>query len=136
MTVSRNRLYALVLIVCFVGFAWLYLHLGSSSEVGNTFCWIKTITGLPCPACGTTRAIVSILNGEVVRGIQQNPFGLPVLVVMIVSPVWILADILLSGDSFFRYYQVMEKKLKRKDVYFPLAAIVIANWIWNYYKGY
>ncbi|HEX4823149.1 MAG TPA: DUF2752 domain-containing protein [Candidatus Polarisedimenticolaceae bacterium] len=32
-------------------------------------------TGLPCPGCGTTRALVHLLNGEVAAGFAMNPLA-------------------------------------------------------------
>jgi len=136
MIATRNRLYAFMLAVCAAGWAWLALHLGKSADVQLQLCWIKTITGMPCPACGTTRAVDALVHGRLWEAFLINPFGLPVVLIMSVSPVWLVVDLLRSNNSFFRAFGVIEKKLSSQGIAITLIALVITNWIWNYYKGY
>jgi len=136
MIATRNRLYAFMLAVCAAGWAWLLMHLGNSAQVQLQLCWIKATTGMPCAACGTTRAADALMHGRIVEAILINPLGLPVMLIMLISPVWILADVLLSRDSFFRAFGVIEMKLSSRGLAIALIALVMANWIWNYYKGY
>jgi hypothetical protein len=136
MIATRNRLYAFMLAVCAAGWAWLALHLGKSADVQLQLCWIKAITGMPCPACGTTRAVDVLVHGRLWEAFLINPFGLPVLLIMAVSPVWLVVDLLRSNNSFFRAFGVIEKKLSSRGIAIALIALVITNWIWNYYKGY
>jgi hypothetical protein len=112
------------------------MHLGNSAQVQLQLCWIKATTGMPCPACGTTRAADALMHGRIVEAVLINPMGLPVMLIMLISPAWILADVLLSRDSFFSAFGVIEMKLSSRGLAIALIALVIANWIWNYYKGY
>jgi hypothetical protein len=41
-----------------------------------------------------------------------------------------------SRDTFFRAYHRAEKALSTRGIAIALVALVLANWIWNYYKGY
>jgi hypothetical protein len=137
MTATRNKLYTLVLVACAAGYGWLAYHTWSSYKPTDfSFCWIKATTGYPCPACGTTRSVDALLQGEWGLALQLNPFGLPVLLIMLVAPVWIGMDLLKRSDSFFRMYQAVERKLSAKGIALPLIALIVANWIWNIYKGY
>ena len=134
---TRNRLYSLVLAVCTVGFGWLLYHrFTPEDQNGLRFCFLKTATGLPCPACGTTRAVDALLSGHIMEAIQWNPFGFPVALIMMVAPVWIVCDFLVGSDSFFRLYKRAELKLSAAGIALPLIVLVLVNWIWNYYKGY
>ena len=136
MIATRNRLYAFMLTVCAAGWAWLALHLGKSAAMNVQLCWIKATTGMPCPACGTTRAVDALMQGHVWEAMLINPLGLPVMLIMLISPAWIVADLFRSNNSFFRAFGVIEKKLSSRGIAMALVALVIANWIWNYYKGY
>jgi hypothetical protein len=42
-------------------------------------CPLRTVTGLPCPFCGMTRAVVAGVHGHIVRSLTLNPAGLLVV---------------------------------------------------------
>jgi hypothetical protein len=44
-----------------------------------SLCWFRRISGLPCPGCGLTRAVISLARGELVRSLEFHPFGVVVL---------------------------------------------------------
>lgn len=50
-------------------------------------------TGLPCPGCGTTRAIVHLLLGEIVAAFAMNPLAAGAAVAFVagglVAPLWL-----------------------------------------------
>ena len=76
-------------------------------------CPLRAITGVPCPFCGMTRAVVSAIHGHLGPSLAFNPGGIVVLllaVVAIVRPSW-LARLRLPMWSLF--------------------AIVGALWVWN-----
>ena len=43
----------------------------------------KTVTGIPCPFCGMTRAVVAGVHGDIVRSLAFNPGGLLVIALAI-----------------------------------------------------
>ncbi len=45
-------------------------------------CAIRSLTGLPCPLCGGTRATRALLHGDVNRALQLNALALPALIVL------------------------------------------------------
>jgi hypothetical protein len=58
-------------------------------------CLFAKITGLPCPGCGMTRAVASLLRGRWLEAVQYHPFapgfvllGLPVVVCAFAPSVW------------------------------------------------
>ena len=48
-------------------------------------CPIYGITGIPCPTCGMTRAIISLLHGDMKSYIAYNAFTVPVAIVFILE---------------------------------------------------
>jgi hypothetical protein len=136
MIATRNRLYAFMLTVCAAGWAWLSFHFGKSADLQMQLCWIKATTDMPCPACGTTRALDAMMHGRWWEAMLINPFGLPVLLLMIFAPIWIVVDMLCSHNSFYRAFQWTERKLSSRGIAITLLTLVLANWIWNFYKGY
>jgi hypothetical protein len=101
----------------------------------NHTCLIKTISGVPCPSCGTTRSVFELLDGHLINSLQWNPMGIIVLLIMVTSPIWIFFDLLFKKESFLRFYGQAENHLKSKWIAIPAIGLVVINWIWNICKG-
>ena len=135
---QKNKLYLFIILACFVGYSWLYFSLEHQYEIQNnefSVCLIKNVTNIPCPSCGTTRAVMEISKGEISQSILLNPFGIIVALIMLICPIWIIYDYLSKKDSFYKFYRKSEVILRRKKVYIPLLILVLLNWIWNINKN-
>ena len=73
---SRRLVPAIVL----VGALILAAH-----AAGIVICPIRRITGIPCPGCGSTRAIMSLLHGELAAAVSTNPLAVALAVIV---PSW------------------------------------------------
>lgn len=136
MNTAKNKLYLIVFIACLFGIIWLLynlLHVNNQTE-GLTVCYMKNITTLPCPSCGTTRSVLAILKGNFYNSIMINPLGWVIFIFIITIPFWISYDVLRSKSSFYVAYKNTEKWLKRPYIYLPLISLIVANWVWNIYK--
>ncbi|QKJ62138.1 DUF2752 domain-containing protein [Flavobacterium sp. M31R6] len=134
---SKNKLYILILFACFLGYSWLlFLKLApiKNSGLDLTVCVFKRVTSFPCPSCGTTRAVSYLFNGEIVKSLFLNPFGIVVAGILVVSPGWIVWDIVAKKQSFYNFYIKTEKLIRKKEIAIPLIVLVILNWVWNIYK--
>ena len=135
---QKNKLYLFIFLACFVGYGWLYFSLQHQQQIQNnefSVCLVKNATNIPCPSCGTTRAVMEISKGEISQSILLNPFGIIVALIMLVCPIWIAYDFLSKKDSFYQFYNKSEEILRRKKVYIPLLILVLLNWIWNINKN-
>ncbi len=81
-------------------------------------CPMKTITGIPCPGCGVQRAILEMLNGNILVGIKAYPPLIPVLIMIIFLFLHIKYDFK-NGALFL------------KISFFINAVIIILNYIYN-----
>ena len=45
--------------------------------VPTSTCLVKIATGLPCPACGMTRASLRLLRGDLAGSLAMHPLALP-----------------------------------------------------------
>ncbi|WP_409024889.1 DUF2752 domain-containing protein [Flavobacterium sp.] len=131
---TRNKLYSLLLIACLAGFIYLFYNIHTLQSQTFRVCIIKNVTGFPCPSCGTTRAVTLILEGKFIESLLLNPFGILVAVVMTIFPFWILIDIILKKESFFRMYKKTEATIRKPWLASILILLVLLNWIWNIYK--
>lgn len=123
-----------MLIACFAGFIYLFYHVKRAQNETFRVCIIKNVTGYPCPSCGTTRAVSFLLEGKIMESVLLNPFGILIAIIMTVFPVWVLTDIILKKDSFFKAYKKVETTIRKPWLASILVLVVFLNWIWNIYK--
>jgi len=134
---SRNKLYTLLALACTAGYVWLYLNYKGIDDINSSFnvCLIKQVTDIPCPSCGSTRAVEAFLHGDFISTIYWNPFGLILISILIIIPVWLLIDLIRRNDSLHHYYGKAEIFLRKRKIAIIAILIVLANWVWNIEKG-
>jgi len=136
MTLNRNKLYSMMLIACIAGHAWFYYNMtkmtGNTSSVG--VCLIKHFTNIPCPSCGSTRAVIALTKGNFIEALSINPMGILVAIIMFTAPLWIVIDITARSRTLFNFYLKVEAFLKKPKYAIPLILLIIINWIWNISK--
>lgn len=98
-------------------------------------CPFRLATGLPCPACGSTRAVAAILRGDFAEALRLNPIGYLLCAggaVILSLLVW---DGLRGDRAYARFYLRCNRLLQRPAVWIPLVGLIVANWVWNLAKG-
>lgn len=98
-------------------------------------CLFKFITGHPCPACGTRRAVFAILQGHIYTSLLINPYGLLFVTISIVYLIGISFDFILGNRRFHSLLKKSEQFLANKYILLIIISLMIANWIWNIQKG-
>ena len=66
--------WALGIVVIWLAVVAFYTALARSVEHAPSLCMFRTVTDLPCPTCGTTRATLAFARGDVLAGVLYNPF--------------------------------------------------------------
>lgn len=119
------------------GYIWLFISMTLNLTEKKTVevCLIKHLTNVPCPSCGSTRSVISLANGKFSDALQINPLGYVVATIMLLSPIWILIDVLFKKKTLFDFYKKMETFLKKPKFAIPLIFFIVVNWIWNIAKG-
>ena len=137
MSLHRNRIYSILFTACLAGYTWLYFNITKNITENKSveICFIKHLTNIPCPSCGSTRSIISLTKGDFIGALNINPIGYLVALIMLVAPVWVLADTIMNKNTLFDLFQKIETLLKRPMIAIPLILLVIINWIWNITKG-
>ncbi|MBS3914212.1 MAG: DUF2752 domain-containing protein [Bacteroidetes bacterium] len=136
---TRRRLYPIIAIVCSLAYAWLFLFNHAHDEENShvqTVCIVKNVTGVPCPSCGSTRSIFMLMQGDFLGAAKANPIGLISALVLIVAPLWLFFDLIKRRETLLEFYLTFEQFIRKKQHAIPAITLVIANWIWNIYKGY
>jgi hypothetical protein len=136
MKLKKSKLYLLISIACTLGYAWIIYACCILFPQGQAFtvCLIKRVANIPCPACGTTRAVVFLVKGEFMHSFVSNPFGILIAGVLTLCPIWILSDVVRKKESFLLFYKKTESFFQNKTVAIPSFILVAGNWIWNIYK--
>jgi hypothetical protein len=134
---NRNKLYLLIFTACLAGYIWYFYN--TSEKFTKTaeldVCIIKHTTNIPCPSCGSTRSVITLLQGNFIEAFLINPLGLIVAAIMIFAPLWIIADITVGKSTLFNFYKKTEVFLKQPKYSIPLIFFTVINWIWNITKG-
>jgi len=137
MILSRNKLYSILSIACIAGYIWLYIGYKAEKNMIKPIevCLVKQFINIPCPSCGSTRSILSLIRGDFNEALSLNPMGFLIVFILLLTPLWIITDLNTKGNTLYTVYQKTETHLKRPQFAIPLVLIVIVNWIWNITKG-
>jgi len=131
----RSRFYQLFLLFLAGCAGWLLVSLSGIASQGFTICLFKNATGLACPACGSTRSVSYLLQGELMMALQTNPVGLLTAGLMFISGMLFLFD-LLQGTSLLEKSAFRLNNFLRNPAVFGFFIVLIsANWVWNILKG-
>ncbi len=89
---SRRKLYILILSFALAGYSWVFLNyfLLKVNNPTPDVCLFRQATGIPCPSCGTTHAVLSIAKGNFRQAVNENILGFPVILMLMLFPAWIL----------------------------------------------
>lgn len=66
----------------------------------QSVCIFKNITDIPCPACGSTRATIQLINGHFMDVILLNPLALFTNIFILLAIVWMFYDIIRDRETF------------------------------------
>ena len=85
-------------------------------------CLFKRFTGYPCPTCGTTRGIISLLHGKFIEAWEYNPLVFSIGIIVIID--------LLFKFIFARTIKISFKKRGRKIAWLSAIVLFLANWVY------
>lgn len=117
------------------GCGWLiFQQLSPSAAQPVVLCPVKLLSGVPCPSCGTTRAMTTIMEGEFAAGLGINPLGGLMAGLMLIFPFWWGHDRLRQKQSLLRAYTRTEQVVRIPWVAILLVVLIAGNWYWNIVK--
>jgi len=96
-------------------------------------CPFRTLTGVPCPTCGTTRAVLALSHGHVGEAFLHNPMvTVGLFFTGLAAVLWAVAHA--GGKS-------LPKALASLDRHWPwwlrvgVTLALVANWAWVVARG-
>lgn len=121
---KRNE--AIFLFVIYIlGIIWIIAGRAYGWKI--TVCPIKLLSGLPCPGCGTTRAIEMVLDGDMIGGIMMNPNIILVAAIAMGAPFILAANFLYGKD----YMRIADRWLNRRPVFISIIFFEMTIWMYN-----
>lgn len=90
-------------------------------------CPLRALLGLPCPTCGTTRALLALLAGEPGTALALNPGVLLAgvgFLVIVARGLWI------ERRSGRFPAPALRDAAARRRAAAAAASLVAANWVW------
>lgn len=63
---------------------FLVIYITASMSFG-IYCPVRTLTGVPCPACGSSRALLSLAHFDIASYIYYNAMALPLGIAMLLG---------------------------------------------------
>jgi Protein of unknown function (DUF2752) len=100
-----------------------------------SLCLFKSITGLACPGCGTTRAGLALLDGNILAALETNPVGIITTIVLAVSALLFSYDVFTGEKVLLTTAQKAERALKNPRVLISALTLILMNWSWSIVKG-
>ena len=98
---------------------------GKGAAGGVSLCNFKNLTGHPCAVCGSTRAVMAALRGDIVEALRWNPL-------MIVA-LTVIGVVLLARVLFRKRVRVRLSKAGQWVCWTLAVVVVVLNWVylWN-----
>ena len=127
---TLRAFYALCAVGCTGGWAWIGLSWTFSGQGLWKGCLFKQLFHVPCPSCGSTRAVMALLQGDVTSSLTYNPMGMLLAALLVVLPLGILCDGLRHKPVLYRLFLLVDEGLRRRLVFVAFACAVILNWVW------
>lgn len=127
---SPSRFYALCAAGCLGGWVWIALAMSRFGSGVWKGCLMKQFFHIPCPACGSTRAIVALLHGHLQESLAWNPLGIVLFVLLLLLTVVLPYDGLRQRRCLYSLFLRVDAYLHRKAVFILFAGAIIVNWWW------
>lgn len=133
---TRKKLYIIFTLALVAAYALLFFEFRATrSDNIPDLCIFRHITGIPCPSCGSTRSIVTLMHGNISEALLLNPFGLIIAAIMLSVPLWIIFDMLTGKKTLLEFYLRAEVFIRKPPVASVIICLILSNWIWNITKG-
>lgn len=102
----NSAIFFLFATILVIGIVFIYAKYNPIENAWFPQCPIKKVTGLNCPACGSQRALHSLLNGKILEALSFNYFyiiAIPCTIMVIIS--YVLGKL----NKHLRLIKILEK---------------------------
>ena len=110
--------------------AAMFVSLFSRQIIHGVYCPLRTATGVPCPTCGSTHAIVSLLHGHLFGALRYNPLTTATAVLFAAAFTWAAVA---SISPRWRIVPVLSA-LEKRAILYGTALLLLANWFYEVWR--
>ncbi len=89
-------------------------------EPEMTLCTFRRLTGVPCPTCGSTRAVLAAGQGRFLEALLHNPF---LAVATVAGLAWLVTRLVLGRTA-----RLDLTRPQRRVVWTMIAVLFALNW--------
>ncbi len=89
-------------------------------------CALRTLTGLPCPTCGSTRSLVHLSHGDVVSAFAMNPLTTAALLAAVIYLLYSVTALTFNLPRVAFALTEKEKDLVRASA----VLLLLLNWVY------
>lgn len=108
--------------------ATVYPRLSQATGLGLP-CPLRTLTGIPCPACGMTTAVTELVAGDVTAAVAANPFVLGLAILAVVAlPLLAVRAAGLVGPP------VAWSATARRRVSWAVGLLAFVSWLYQVHR--
>jgi len=109
-----------------LGSAAIFVRVALQFQVPLPFCMLRRFTGVPCPACGSTRSLLAWAHFEPLQALRLNPLF---FLITISVAGWAMATL---TDRWLgtRWVERMELTRERWTTARILIPFIVANWLY------
>ena len=83
--INKNIKFGKALILILLGLCIIFFFIKRFGVTTGSICLIRGLTGIPCPSCGMSRAIIAVINGDIINAFKFHPlFWLPFVALLLI----------------------------------------------------
>lgn len=102
MLINKNRIWkrlkqhmpAIIAGICCWIFLWIFT---------GTSCWLRSVFGIPCPGCGSTRAVAALYRGHIKEALEFHPLIFITLALIAVYIFTFILRLVFKKNFFDRF---------------------------------
>ncbi len=115
-------LWAILLVFFWLGLGASAIWLSDYLDHPVQLCLVKRLTGYPCPTCGFTRGLLSLLHGHVIQAWLFNPLLYSVLGLFFIATA--------IRVIFARSLRINLTRIERLTAWILAIVLFFANWVY------